>query len=61
MPQGSHTGMTLNVLQRAGKALDYLFVMSYDAGNENTTGYSRKVGRCGPLGACRLAGNDIWG
>ncbi|KAI3429384.1 hypothetical protein D9Q98_005479 [Chlorella vulgaris] len=40
MPQGANTGMLINVLKNAGSQLDYVFVMSYDAGDANTTGYN---------------------
>ncbi|KAL4447576.1 hypothetical protein ABPG75_004795 [Micractinium tetrahymenae] len=47
LPQGSHTGMSLNVLRAAGRLLDYVFVMSYDAGDKqsppgNPTGFNAK-------------------
>ncbi|KAL4419617.1 hypothetical protein ABPG77_001671 [Micractinium sp. CCAP 211/92] len=47
LPQGSHTGMSLNMLRVAGKLLDFLFVMSYDAGDKRSppgdpTGYDPK-------------------
>lgn len=35
--------MSLNVLRAVGWALDYVFVMSYDAGDKATTGYDPKV------------------
>lgn len=48
LPQGSHTGMSLNMLRVAGRLLDFLFVMSYDAGDKQSppgapTGYDAKA------------------
>lgn len=42
-PQGANTGMSLNMLRAAGTALDYVLVMSYDAGDKTTTGYDPVV------------------
>lgn len=44
--------MALNVLRAAGKLLDYLFVMSYDAGDKRSppgapTGYDAKARAAG--------------
>jgi chitinase len=39
LPQGDHTGMMLNTLREVGDQIDLLNVMSYDAGDKNTTGY----------------------
>jgi len=43
-PQGANTGMSLNMLRAAGSLLDYVLVMSYDAGDKTTTGYDPAVG-----------------
>lgn len=42
-PQGANTGMSLNMLRAAGTLLDYVLVMSYDAGDKTTTGYDPVV------------------
>ena len=42
-PRSANTGMSLNMLRRAGGALDWLFAMTYDAGSVGTTGFDPKV------------------
>ena len=42
-PQAPRTGMMINVLAAAGDLLDWLFLMAYDAGDVNTTGYDPRV------------------
>lgn len=35
--------MSLNMLRAAGTLLDYVLIMSYDAGDKTTTGYDPVV------------------
>lgn len=41
-PKSAYTGLFVNPLKQAGSKFDEIYIMSYDAGNKQTTGYDPK-------------------